>query len=203
MRLCLTPVSKSRLRPSCNEQHSAAGLASCTRKTCPKKRSKETTSVAFSNSPCKSRLISLPIADMAFANIQILRQYHHTPCKFEPAPILIPTRFRSATALLSTLAWRAEALPRSIRADLALLCILRPPERRHIALPVVCSRYRREALMLLFLLESKQVVVGGNHFFNNVEMNCCHDSVTSAATSAPTCFARRTVPQTFSCAQDE
>jgi len=57
--------------------------------------------------------------------------------------------------------------------------------------------------VLSLSLESKQEVVEGNHFFNNVEMNCCHDSVTSAAASAPTCFAQQTVPQTFSCAQDE
>lgn len=61
VRLCLTPVSKSRLRPSCNKQYKAAGLTGRTRKICPKKRSTETTSVAFSNSPCKFRLISLPI----------------------------------------------------------------------------------------------------------------------------------------------
>ena len=67
MRLCLTPVSKRRLRPSCDKQDRAAGLPGRTRIICPKRRPTETTSVAFSNSPCKSRLLSLPMADMAFS----------------------------------------------------------------------------------------------------------------------------------------
>lgn len=70
MRLCLTPVSKNKLRLSDNKKYRATGLTGCTRQTCPKKRSTETVSVSISNSPCKSRLISLPIADMAFANVR-------------------------------------------------------------------------------------------------------------------------------------
>ena len=121
VRLCSASVSKNRLRLSCEKQYRAAGFIGRTRKTCPKKRSKETTSVAFSNSPCKSRLISLPIADMAFANIQILRQYHHYPCKFESTPIVsLPLSIRYGTSVNARLESRGTAKEYSGRPGLVV-----------------------------------------------------------------------------------
>jgi len=64
--------------------------------------------------------------------------------------MLILTRFRSATAFLLSLAWEAEATPRGIRADLALVCIFRLHERFHIALMAVCSKTWRESIKVSF-----------------------------------------------------
>jgi len=77
---------------------------------------------------------------MALTNVQILRQYHHTPCKFESTLILIITRFRSATALvfIVRLKSRGNAKQYSGRPGLGSHPAgLSPPERRHLALPAI------------------------------------------------------------------
>ena len=174
MRLYLTPVSKNKLRLSDNKEYRATGLTGRTRQTCPKRRSTETTSVAISNSPCRFQLMSLPIADMAFANVRILRQYHHALASSSPLSYIDshPLSIRYGTFAIACLKSRGNAKEYSGRPGLGCASCVR--------LSDAISLLRPCAVDTVLAKSFQANIVGrraGNRwkqlFFNNVELNCC------------------------------
>jgi hypothetical protein len=194
MRLCFIPMSKSRFRLSHNTEytaHSAAGSIGRTRQICPKGGLRR-------RPVLRSVTILQALTDNRFRVMIWLSQCSDftsisCPLQVRVRFILILARFGAAAALLLSSPEKPRRCQGVFGQTLpwSAYCVMSDPA---ITLPAVCTKDTQR----LRSCYSERFETTVSSMF---DMDNSHDSLTSA-TSAPTCRASITVPQTFSCGQD-